>query len=133
MTGVVVLAVRFATGSYLHISFPSVARTPTAAFAVKPTIARTPWMSAARQEEYPAGSLSSLLVQTVLPLILSRATRLAPSPPGVTIRLLPSTSGDSLISQPGLLPPKSLRMLRRQTTAPSVVFRQARSPFSDSA
>ena len=51
-------------------------------------------------------------------------------PPGVTMTRLPSTSGDSLISQWMLRPPKSRRMLRCQTTVPSSACRQARSPFS---
>ncbi len=80
--------------------------------------------------QYPAWSLSSLLVHTVFPVILSRATMPALRPPGVTIRLFPSTSGDSLISHGIFRAPKSLRMLRCQTTDPSWPRKHARSPLS---
>src|SRR5688572_8850440 len=126
-------AVRLDTVSYLHISLPSEARSPTAALPVNPMIVRTPPTSAATQEEYPAGSLNSLLVQMGFPVILSSATMLAPSPPGVTIKRLPSTRGDSLISHVILLPPKSFKMFRRHTAEPSLIRKQARSPFSLSA
>jgi hypothetical protein len=71
-----------------------------------------------------------LLVQIVFPVVLSSAAIPAPGPPGVTISRLPSTSGDSLISQLMLLPPNSLRTLRCQTTLPSAARRHARSPIS---
>ena len=80
-----------------------------------------------------ARSLSSWLVHAVLPDVLSSATMAAFGPPGVTITRSPSTSGDSLINQPGFRPSKSCRILRRQTFAPSRVRRQASSPFSASA
>ena len=51
-------------------------------------------------------------------------------PPGVTTTRLPSTSGDSLISQLRFDAPKSWRMLRCHTRAPSATRRQTRSPFS---
>src|SRR5215510_2976453 len=57
----------------------------------------------------------------------------APLPPGVTITRAPSMSGDSLINQPGLLPPNSLKIFLRQTGEPSGARRQTRSPFSVSA
>jgi hypothetical protein len=49
------------------------------------------------------------------------------------MRLLPSMSGDSLTSQPGLLPPKSFRMFRCHKIAPSAALSDARSPFSERA
>src|ERR1051325_8943108 len=105
--GVAQLAVWLAAWSLRQSNLPSAARSPTPAREVKPMIVLTPCTSAAMQEEYPASSLNSLLVHTTLPVILSSATIEAPLPPGVTIRLLPSTKGDSLMSQFGFSPPNS--------------------------
>jgi len=60
------------------------------------------------------------------------ATIPEPLPPGETTKRLPSTSGDSLISQRGLFPPYSFRMFLLHTREPSRSRKQARSPFSGS-
>ena len=112
------------------MTLPSAARTPMPASPVSVMIVRTPCTSATMAEAYPASSLSSFATHTVLPVILSSATIPALEPPGVTITWSPSTSGDSLSSQLMLRPPKSFRMLRCHTAAPSCTFRHARSPFS---
>src|ERR671914_187584 len=109
-------AVRFEAELLRHISLPSDARTPTPASAVNVMIVRTPPTLATIGDAYPAPSLKSLLTHAVLPVVLSSATTPAPRPPGATITRFPSTSGDSLSSQFGFSPLKSLRMLRCQMT-----------------
>src|SRR3989442_4363142 len=99
------LAVPFATGRYRHISFPSDARTPTPACAVILITVRTPCTSATTGDAYPSSPLRSMLVHTVLPLLLSRPTIAAFGPPGVTIKLIASTSLDSLSNHALLRPP----------------------------
>src|SRR6516164_8908912 len=95
--GVAMLAVRLETLSYFHGNAPLSARSPTTPSPVKTIIWRIPPTSADMAEEYPAESLCDC--QTTLPVFLSRATIAAPRPPGVTIKLAPSTRGDSLTPQ----------------------------------
>jgi hypothetical protein len=118
---------------FRHISFPSDARTPTPASAVKAMMVRTPPTSATIGEEYPAPSLSSLLTHTVLPDILSSATTPAPRPPGVTITWSPSMSGDSLSNQFGFSAFELLEDVALPDDIPSAARRHARSPVSLSA
>src|SRR5215472_13283678 len=134
--GVAMLAVRFATRLYLHSNNPLFGRSPTTASLVKTMIWRMPPTSAAIGEEYAAASLCDL--HTKLPVFLSKATIAAPGPPGVTIRLLPSTSGDSLYPQLGTLPPnfsptfifQSMPpvLASSDTKVPSAAMAKSRSP-----
>src|SRR5688572_5886644 len=89
---------------------------------------RTPPIVAMIGDEYWASSVHSPLCHIGLPVLLSSASIVPLAPPGVTINLSPSTSGDSAYAHFCISPPKSTMRFARQTSLPSVV-RQARSPY----
>src|SRR5262245_56779555 len=98
-------AVPLAIRLYCHSSFPSVARTPISPLPMSCTYCFKPQAFETTIHEYPAPPLPPLPLldvesliadrQTSLPVSLSRATSIAPLPPGVHSTHGPSTSGDS--------------------------------------
>src|SRR5262245_29445318 len=116
-----------------HSRFPSFARTATVPLLNMVTYCRTPPASRMTRETYSAASFTSVARQTTSPVFLLKAA-IAPSfPPGVAIRLSPSSSTDSQYPQTPTAPLQSVLKFFCHTVLPVARSRQPRSPLAPRA
>src|SRR5262245_30580389 len=86
---------------YSQSSLPESAPKLITPSEVRVTYCRTPPAVLTMTDEYPADSpFDDIPFHFTLPVFLSRASIVASRPPGVTISLSPSTSGDSAYPHP---------------------------------